>query len=196
MAAAGRCGHRLGDAVCELLLQLEHDALGRLLADALDRLEARRILECDRTPKVGDRRARDDGERYLRPDAVHRKKLDEELALPWLRQAVELERVVANVQVRVERHLVGAVGLPRGARRRRDEIADSADVEDEAVARVRHRPAAQARDHAELTFRSGGASAWQIATASASAACDDDGASVSPRIARTILATCAFSARP
>ena len=44
----------------------------------------------------------------------------------------------------MERHLVRSVCLPYGARRRRDEIADSADVEHEALPRVRDRPASQA----------------------------------------------------
>src|SRR5262249_852780 len=185
--AAGRCGHGLGHAVCELLLQLEHDALGRLLADARDRLEARRVLERDRAPKLGDRRARDDRERDLRADAVDGQELDEQLALARLGKTVELQRVLANVQVRVERDLLGAVGLAYGARRRRAEIATAADVEDEAVARGRPRPAAQARDHAEPTFRSGGASAWQIATASASAAGEERGSYARPRIPSTIV---------
>ena len=38
--------------------------------------------------------------------------------------------------------------------------------------------------------------AWQIATASASASCDEAGGTSSRRIACTIRCTCAFSARP
>ena len=55
----------------ELLLQLEHDALGRLLADAGDRLEARGVLAHDRAAQLVGGRAGDDRERDLRPDAVH-----------------------------------------------------------------------------------------------------------------------------
>ncbi len=43
MVFAGAVGHRDEIRVAELLLQLEHDPLGRLLADAGDRLEARRV---------------------------------------------------------------------------------------------------------------------------------------------------------
>src|SRR5690242_11352761 len=46
-AGGGGDRHRL---VGELLLQLEHDPLGGLLADTRNRLEARRVLEHDRTP--------------------------------------------------------------------------------------------------------------------------------------------------
>ena len=47
------------------------------------------------------------------------------------------------------------------------------------------------------TIRSkGGAEAWQIATASASAAWFGVGSYSSPRIAFTIRCTCALSARP
>src|SRR5258705_22813 len=78
-----------------LLLQLEHDALGRLLADAGDRLEACRVLADDRAPQLLRGRAGDDRERDLRPDAVHRQELDEELALGAVGEAVELHRVLA-----------------------------------------------------------------------------------------------------
>jgi hypothetical protein len=44
------------------------------------------------------------------------------------------------------------------------------DVEDEAVGRARDRATPELRDHALTILSSGGASAWQIATASASAA--------------------------
>ena len=54
--------------VAELLLQLEHDPLGRLLADAGNRLEARGVPAHDRAAQLGGRRAGDDRERDLRPD--------------------------------------------------------------------------------------------------------------------------------
>src|SRR5207253_10057151 len=47
VTAAGRSGDG-----AELLLQLEHDALSRLLADSRDRLEARGVLERDRAAQV------------------------------------------------------------------------------------------------------------------------------------------------
>ena len=50
-------------------------------------------------------RARDDGERDLRPDPADAEELDEERALGCVGEAVELERVLAHVQVRLDRHL-------------------------------------------------------------------------------------------
>ena len=41
------------DRVADLLLQLQHDPLRRLLADPRDRLEPRRVLERDRAAKLG-----------------------------------------------------------------------------------------------------------------------------------------------
>src|SRR5439155_16230148 len=72
---------RCPGARAELFLELEDDALRRLLADAGDRLEPRRVLERDRTAQLRRRRARDDRERNLRADAVHRKQMDEQIAL-------------------------------------------------------------------------------------------------------------------
>ena len=65
----------------DLLLQLEHDPLGRLLADPGDRLEARVVVERDRAAQLGGGRARDDRERDLGPDAADGEQLREELAL-------------------------------------------------------------------------------------------------------------------
>src|SRR5579884_3641191 len=141
----------------ELLLQLEHDPLGGLLADAGDRLEARGVLAHDRAAQLLGRGTRHDRERHLRADTVHREELDEELALAPVGEAVELQRVLAHVQIRLDDDLVGAVGLPHRARRRRDEVADAADVEQEPLRRRADRHAAQARDHARSRscFRSG-----------------------------------------
>src|SRR4051795_10044673 len=92
-------------SVAELLLQLQHDPLGRLLADAGNRLEARGVLEDNGAPKLGGGRAGDDRERNLRPHAVHRQELHEQLALGRLGEAVELQGVLADVQVRMQRDL-------------------------------------------------------------------------------------------
>ena len=89
-----------------------------------------------------------------------------------------------------------ALGPPDRARSRRHEVADAVHVEDEAVRAVGDRRAPQPGDHDATALRSGDASAWQIATASASDACVDEGSSRSARIVCTIRATWAFSARP
>ena len=62
-------------------------------------------LERDRALELLRRRARDDGERDLRPDAAHAEELDEQRALGGVGEAVELERVLADVEVRLDRHL-------------------------------------------------------------------------------------------
>ena len=103
-------------------------------------------------------------------------------------EAVELERVLADVQVGLDGRLLADARVH--PRRRRDEVADAADVDHEPGRRARGDGTAQPRDHAGLSAeessqptgrlqggrtqpairRSGGASAWQIATASASEA--------------------------
>ena len=123
--AAGRV-----DGRAELLLQLEHDPLRGLLADAGDRLEARRVVERDRAPQLGRGRAGDDRERDLGPDAVDAQQVDEEVALLGGPEAVELERVFADVEVGLDGQLVA--GAPQHRRRRLDEVADAVHVEDEA----------------------------------------------------------------
>ena len=74
------------------------------------------------------------------------------------------------MQVRLDGDIFGASGLPERARRGLDEIADAAHVEDESVGAAPDRLAAKLCDHEATCFKSGGASAWQMATASASAA--------------------------
>ena len=141
-------------------------------------------------------RARDDGERNLRPDAAHTEEVDEELALRSVGEPVELQRVLADVQVRLERRPRRVPAARRSALGvAATQVADAAHVEDEPVRRASGRRAAQAGDH-PATSSSGGASAWQIATASASAACDDGGSASSLRMIFTIRCICPFSARP
>src|SRR5581483_3830239 len=134
-------------------------------------------------------------ERHLRADAVHGQELDEELPLGSVGEAVELERVLAHVQVRLDGHLLRAVGRAYRARGRGHEVADAADVEQEPLRGGSDGLATQARDH-PATLSSGGASAWQIATASASAAWLGVGSSDKPRIVFTMRCTWPFSARP
>ena len=177
-------------------LQLEDDALRRLSPDAGNRLEARRVLTRDRAAKLGRRRARDDRERDLRADARDREQLLEELSLCGVGEAVQLEGVFADVEVRLDRHLLRASGLCERARRRLDEIADPAHVEHEALRPASDGLATKLGDHDATCFKSGGASAWQMATASASAAWCGSGVASRPRIAFTIRCTCALSARP
>ena len=88
-----------------------------------------------------------------------------------------------------------AVAEALHGRRRADEIADAVHVDDEALPRPPGDASAQTRDHA-VSLISGGMSAWQIATARASAAWLGAGTSSRARIAFTIFPTCCLSARP
>ena len=126
----------------------------------------------------------------LTPEELH-----EERALRRVGEAVELESVLADVEVRLDRHLGRAVGAPQHARRRADEVPDARDVDDEPVDRATRGNAAKPRDH-RATSTSGDPSAWQIATANASASCVERGSSSSPRMSFTIRCTCALLGAP
>src|SRR5262249_1363650 len=180
----------------DLLLQLEDDALRGLLADPGNRLEPGRVLEGNRAPQVGGTRPRDDRERDLRADPADGEKGLDQLALCGVGEAVQLEGVLADVRVDLERDLARAVRFSHRARGDRDQVADAIDVEDEAVGTMRDRRSTQARDHDATAFESGDASAWQIATASASEACVDSGGAPRATIVCPIRATWPFSARP
>ena len=92
----------------QLLLQLEHDALRGLQADAGDRLEALDVVARDRAAQLGRRRAGDDRERDLRADAVHAEQQLEELALVGRGEAEELQRVLADDGVDLDHDLAVA----------------------------------------------------------------------------------------
>src|SRR5262245_5343005 len=182
----------------DLLLQLEDYALRRLLPDPGNGLEERVVLADDRTAKFSGGVAGDDRERNLGAHTGDRQKLLEELALVGVSEAEELHGVLAYVQVRLDDDLVRTVCLAHRGGSGEQPIADAVHVEDEPVCVPGDRFASQARDHRALpaSATSGGARAWQMATASASAAWCGFGGSASPRIALTMLCTCAFSARP
>ena len=109
----------------------------------------------------------------------------EQLPLGRLGEAVELQRVLPHMRVHLDGDLLGALRTPQRALRRGHEVADAAHVEDERVATQPCRSTGQAGDH-PTARSSGGASAWQIPTASASAAWWGSGSSFSPRIACTM----------
>ena len=133
-------------------LELQHDALRCLLPNPGNRLEAGDVLERDRATQLARRRAGDDRERYLRADAVHGQELGEELPLGGVDETVELERVLANVEIRLDDDLRCAVGLAECRGRRRDEVTDPVDVQDEAVRVSSGRCPAQPRDHSATPF--------------------------------------------
>ena len=93
----------------------------------------------------------------------------EQLPLVGVGEAVELKGVLAHVQVCLDDDLLRLGRQAEHARGRVDEVADAVDVEHEPVA-ASDRDAAEPRDHPATILSRGGASAWQIATASASEA--------------------------
>src|SRR5262249_21342131 len=109
--ARRRSGGSDVDTGRELLLELEHDTLRRLAADTGDRLETRGVLERNRASQLGGPGAGDDGERDLGPDTGDGQKMREELPLLRVREAVELEGVLAHVQIGLEHDLLGAARL-------------------------------------------------------------------------------------
>ena len=112
----------------------------------------------------------DDRERDLRPDAGDgEQSWTKSSRSLGVREAVQLQRVLADVEVRLDRHLVApsprearAASPGRGSRRRRRRAR--------ARRRDGRRACPRSRAITRPPSRSGGASAWQIATASASAA--------------------------
>src|SRR5215211_117920 len=145
VAVRRRVGRR-----ADLLAQLEHDALRGLLADPGDRLEARGVLERDRAAQLRRRRPGDDRERDLRAHAVDAEQVHEQVTFLRRAEAVELERVLPNVQVRLYGQLVAVA--PQHRRRRLDEVADAVHVENEPRGGQARTLAAKARDHAATRF--------------------------------------------
>ncbi len=144
--------------------------------------------ESDRALELVGRRARDDGERHLRAYAAHPEELHEERAFGSVGEPVELHRVLADVQVRLDGHLRGPVRPPKDARRGAHEVSHTGDIDHEPVDGASGRNTAKPRDH-RVTSRSGDPSAWQIATANASASCEVRGSASSPRMTFTMRCT-------
>src|SRR5215216_1698537 len=129
------------------LLQLENDPLRRLPANARNRDEPGLIFEHDRSAEIGRSGVGEDRERHFRADAGHGQQELEQLALRRLGEAVQLERVLADMEISVEGDLLSALRLRKRALRRLEEVADAADVQHDAVQPPRDDLAAQARDH-------------------------------------------------
>ena len=100
-------------------------------------------------PELRGRRAGDHRERDLRADAAHGQEVHEELTLLGVGEPVQLEGVLAHVEVRLDRHLGAGGGPAQNGGRRGDEVADAVDVQDEAVRRAPGRPSSEPCDHAD-----------------------------------------------
>src|SRR5439155_1293154 len=83
-------------------------------------------LERDRATQLVRRRARDDCQRHFRADALDGEQQLEEIALGRLREAEQLQGVLAHMKVGLEHHLSPGLCLPPRAGRRVDEVADTA----------------------------------------------------------------------
>ena len=153
------------------------------------------VAERDRAAQVRGGRAGDDRERDLRADPAHGEQMHEQLALGGVGEAVQLQRVLAHVEVRLDRDLGAALRRAQHRRRRGHEVADAVDVEQQPVRRVRPR-ACRATARSRRHPASGGISAWQMATASASASCEVAGLLVEREEHLTIRCTWPLSARP
>ena len=111
----------------------------------------------DGPPDLVGRVARHDRERRLGPDPGDAEQELEQRPLGGGGEAVELERVLAHVQVRVDRDLA-AVGVARPPHRRRgggDEVADAAHVEHDRAGTGRGDAAAERGDHPATATRVG-----------------------------------------
>ena len=158
-----------------------------------DRLEAGVVAERDRLAQLGGAASPETtASATFGPDPADGQQVDEELALVRVGEAVELERVLAHVEVRLDRDL--AARLSRGAvtagSRRRGSRPRSTSRTRPSPLRPAAGPAgARSRrcPHDAHAARAA-ASAWQIATASASASCDVARLGLQREQLRTILA--------
>ncbi len=104
-------------------------------------------------------RARDDRERHLRPDSRDREQLHEQLPLGSVGEPVQLQGVLAHVQVRLQGDFLAALGLSESPLGRMKEVADAPHVEDDALGAPRCHFPTKGRDHRAITSSKGGASA-------------------------------------
>ena len=81
----------------QTILQLEHDALRRLLADAGNRGEPREVAPLDRAQQLLRLDPRQHRQRDLRTDAADADQPLEQLLLEQRREAVQRQRVLAHV---------------------------------------------------------------------------------------------------
>ena len=188
----GPVGH-----VGHLLAQLDDDPLGRSLADARDRLEARGVARRDRRDQLAGRPAGEDGERDLGPHGLHAEQHQEEVALLLRVESVERELVVAHDEMRVQRGRLARGGnVLERLGRDGEAVADAAAVDHDVVGTADGDVAADERDHPVIAIATGAWLRSQMATARASAAWSGRGGSGSASSAATILCTWSLSARP
>src|SRR5277367_989349 len=179
-----------------LVFQLQHEPRGELGADAGCARHHRLVLPCDRRAQRLPRQRAEDAERDLGAHPLHALQQAEPIALGEGEKAEQPERVLAHLRFDMQRHGLAEGGeRAQGAGRSGDEIADAADVDDQAVFVDLVEEPFQLADHAAPRARR--CWAWQIAAASASAAAaSGERASLAGSSILTIIATCCFSAWP
>ena len=165
----------------DLLAQLDDDPLGGALADAGHRLQAGDVAGHQRCHELARGPAAEHGERHLRPHRLHADEREEEVALLLGGEAVERERVVAHHEMGVQGHRAAHAGdLAQRLGRHGQAVADPARGLDHHVVGAADRHlSGDERDHpATAAAAANGAwLAWQMATASASAAWSGRGGS-------------------
>jgi hypothetical protein len=152
-AKGGGADADLREVGADLVLQLHHEPLGELLADAGYRLELLGVAAHDGGLELIDRERRQDRKADLGAHAADADQGEEELALARRGEAEELQRVVAHVQVGLHGDLGAHAARERGQQRRRGlhGEADAARLDDGPVGLDTQHDATQRSDHARCT---------------------------------------------
>src|SRR5262249_39117034 len=144
----------------------------------------------------------EDRQRQLGADTLHCREQAKPLALGGIDEAVEVNMVLAHMGLDEQADGAAGRGQPVEAARRAEHlIADAADIDDGGIGALGIDDARELGDHEAppaaifQTRRVAAWWAWQMATASASAASADCSRQPGSR-RRTIICTCAFSAWP
>src|SRR3984957_4207910 len=179
-----------------LVLELEHKARGEFRADPGRARHHRLVLPSDRRAQSFRRESAENPQRDLGAYALHALQQAEPIALGVGEESEKPDRVFAHVCLDEQlRGLAGCGQRAKGPSRRGDEIAHAVDVEDDGfLVRAVDDPLEFA-DHATPLARAERCWAWQMATASASAASEVDAVEAG-NSTLTIIATCRFSAWP
>src|SRR5580700_3068384 len=181
----------------DLVAQFVDDASGEFRPDTLGTRQHRLVLSEDRQVQPLRRHRRQDRQGQPSADALHGCQQPKPVALGSIDKAVEMDMVLADMGLDQQARRGAGQQLAQGASRAEGKIADAADINDRAVRGDRVENAAKLGDHRASLHRCTVPAwwAWQIATASASAASGSAMAHPGNR-RRTIICTCPFSAWP
>src|SRR5439155_7249003 len=197
-----------GDAV----LELDHQALRCLLADARYLRQPRQLSMEDGRRQLRSRHSGEDVHGQLRPHSRDRDQQAEELLLLGAGEAEQLQRILADVRVAAKLRPCAFRGHVRHRLQGEvDEVSDALDVEHCRIFTLFQDDTGEARDHfanlraraarqslrgwATATSGSPARSRPQMAAARASPASSRPGSGI-PSTTATIRPTCCFSARP